>query len=209
MATHGDSEGALTPPFHTAPHTSQPLPSLPRADSPSASHPCSVFPAPGNPYRRGCCPTTLSGPAVVPEMQEIQALRKALSSGARGTLPLHGGAGGTSPSAPGGKGRSRSSIAERPRAGAHPGGSQRVLLTSGVRGRFLVERRMRCMPPSLGANRFSCLSIENETAFSDALHSETEEPQSPPPDIQTLTPEPLPSSPTPPKVRRRSPAWMR
>ncbi|KAG5728560.1 hypothetical protein E4T56_gene19654 [Termitomyces sp. T112] len=38
---------------------------------------------------------------------------------------------------------------------------------------------------------------ENETAFSDTLHSETEEPQSPLSDIQTLTPEPLPSSLTP------------
>ncbi|KAG5732574.1 hypothetical protein E4T56_gene16846 [Termitomyces sp. T112] len=48
---------------------------------------------------------------------------------------------------------------------------------------------------------------ENETAFSDALHSETEELQSPLPDIQTLTSEPLPSSPTPPKVQQHSPAW--
>ncbi|KAG5349803.1 hypothetical protein C0989_001821 [Termitomyces sp. Mn162] len=55
----------------------------------------------------------------------------------------------------------------------------------------------------------SCLTyihLKNETAFSDALHSETEESQSPLPDIQTLTPEPPPSSPTPPKVQQRSPA---
>ncbi|KAG6899887.1 hypothetical protein C0995_004763 [Termitomyces sp. Mi166 len=71
------------PPFHTAPCTSQPLLSLPRANSPSASHPRSVFPAPRNLYGCGRCPTTLSGPTVVLEMQEIQALCKALSSGAR------------------------------------------------------------------------------------------------------------------------------
>ncbi|KAG6858821.1 hypothetical protein C0995_013706 [Termitomyces sp. Mi166 len=83
MATHGDPERALTPPFHTAPRTSQPLLSLPWANSPSASHPRSAFPAPGNLYGRGRCLTTLSGPAVVLEMQEIWALCKALSSGAR------------------------------------------------------------------------------------------------------------------------------
>ncbi|KAG5723643.1 hypothetical protein E4T56_gene18218 [Termitomyces sp. T112] len=48
---------------------------------------------------------------------------------------------------------------------------------------------------------------ENETAFSNTLHSETEKPQHSPPDIQTLTTEPLPSSPTLLKVCRHGPAW--
>ncbi|KAG5729765.1 hypothetical protein E4T56_gene914 [Termitomyces sp. T112] len=61
-------------------------------------------------------------------------------------------------------------------------------------------------PPELES---LCLSIENETAFSDALHSEIEEAQCPPSDIQTLTLEPLPSSPTPPKVHWHGPAWVR
>ncbi|KAG6858414.1 hypothetical protein C0995_000229 [Termitomyces sp. Mi166 len=50
---------------------------------PAPAIPAARFPAPGNPYGRGRCPTTPSGPAVVPKMQEIQALCKALSSGAR------------------------------------------------------------------------------------------------------------------------------
>ncbi|KAG5718727.1 hypothetical protein E4T56_gene2678 [Termitomyces sp. T112] len=48
---------------------------------------------------------------------------------------------------------------------------------------------------------------ENETAFSNALHSEIEEPQCPPSDIQTLTLEPLPSSLTPLKVHWHSSTW--
>ncbi|KNZ75552.1 hypothetical protein J132_02492 [Termitomyces sp. J132] len=65
---------------------------------------------------------------------------------------------------------------------------------------------MRCTPPLLGANRFLCLLIEIETAFSNALHSETEEPQHLPSDIQILTLEPLPSFPTPPKICQHSSA---
>ncbi|KAG5336893.1 hypothetical protein C0989_011639 [Termitomyces sp. Mn162] len=48
--------------------------------------------------------------------------------------------------------------------------------------------------------------LKNETAFSNTFHSETEEPQHSPPDIQTLTPELPLSSPTPPKVWQCGPA---
>ncbi|KAG5721189.1 hypothetical protein E4T56_gene20056 [Termitomyces sp. T112] len=48
---------------------------------------------------------------------------------------------------------------------------------------------------------------KNETAFSNSLHSETEEPQSPLLDVQTLTLEPLPSSLTPLKVQQHNPTW--
>ncbi|KAG5730948.1 hypothetical protein E4T56_gene7122 [Termitomyces sp. T112] len=50
--------------------------------------------------------------------------------------------------------------------------------------------------------------IKNETAFSNALHSETEEPQHPPSDVQTLTLEPQLSSLTPLKICWHSPAWV-
>ncbi|KAG5719715.1 hypothetical protein E4T56_gene18502 [Termitomyces sp. T112] len=69
----------------------------------------------------------------------------------------------------------------------------------------LEEISMSTSPLELEEDfEFLCLSIENETAFSNTFHSETEEPQHSPPDIQTLTPELPLSSPTPPKYMMAS-----
>ncbi|KNZ80832.1 hypothetical protein J132_04224 [Termitomyces sp. J132] len=65
---------------------------------------------------------------------------------------------------------------------------------------------MRCTPPLLGTNRFSCLSIEKEIAFSNAPHYKTEEPQFLPPNVQTQTLESKPSSPMPARTCHLCPA---
>ncbi|KAG5722134.1 hypothetical protein E4T56_gene7028 [Termitomyces sp. T112] len=83
-----------------------------------------------------------------------------------------------------------------------------LLLDEPILELTLEEFSMCASLPELERDfEFLCLSIENETAFSDALHSETEEPQCSSSDVQTLTPEPLLSSLTPLKVHWRSPAW--
>ncbi|KNZ71674.1 hypothetical protein J132_07585 [Termitomyces sp. J132] len=62
------------------------------------------------------------------------------------------------------------------------------------------------MPLLLGTNRFSCLSLENEIALSNVDHSKIEEPQLSPLDVQTLTQEFKPSSPTPVRFCQCCPA---
>ncbi|KAG5729254.1 hypothetical protein E4T56_gene8086 [Termitomyces sp. T112] len=85
-----------------------------------------------------------------------------------------------------------------------------LLATKDAAGALPLDEPMLELTPkeiSMGATlpeleedfEFLCLLIENETAFSNTLHSETEEPQHPPPDVQILTPEPLLSSLTPPR----------
>ncbi|KAG5721929.1 hypothetical protein E4T56_gene18425 [Termitomyces sp. T112] len=79
----------------------------------------------------------------------------------------------------------------------------RALLPDVPTPELTPEETSKCVAPL----EFSCLSIENEIAFSDTLHPKTEELQCSSPDVQIPTPQPPLNSLTPLRVHQCVPAW--